>query len=62
MALQAMARSHMATKTVRGPEPFSWRVDVVWLPEDRHDTCLVYLNPHPLGAGPFGADFESMGD
>lgn len=60
MALQAMARPHMALSTRRGPDPHSWAVDVMWLPEDEHATCIVYLAPHPLGSGPFGADFETL--
>lgn len=60
MALQAMARRHMALRTVAGPEDGSWRIDVMWVPEDEHATCMVYLAPHPLGAGPHGADFETL--
>lgn len=60
MALQALARPHMALRTKRGPDPFSWIVDVIWLGDDRSATCIVYLPPHALGNGPFGADFETL--
>lgn len=60
IALQALALPHMALSTKRGPEPFSWIVDVMWIANDRHATCIVYLPPHPLGSGPFGADFETL--
>lgn len=60
MALQALARRHMALATRAGTSPGEWIVDVTWLPEDRHATCVVYLPPHALAAGPFGADFETL--
>lgn len=60
MALQKLARSHMAIKTKPGPDDYSWEIDVMWLPDDRHETCIVYLHPHPLASGPFGADFETL--
>lgn len=60
MALQAMALRHMAVRTTAGPEDGCWQIDVVWLDGDRSGTVLVYLPPHPLAAGPFGADFESL--
>jgi len=59
-ALHALALPHMALRTVRGPDAFSWRIDVMWLDDDRHATCIVYLPPHPLGSSPFGADFETF--
>ena len=60
LALQALARPHMAIRTERGPEDYSWKVEVMWLPGDKHETCFVYLAPHPLAAGPFEADFETV--
>ncbi len=60
MALQEMARSHMALSTRFGALPGEWLVEVMWLPEERHATCVVYLPPHVLASGPFGADFETL--
>lgn len=60
LALQDLALPHMALSTKRGPDPFSWIVNVMWLEGDIHATCIVYLPPHPLGEGPCGADFETL--
>ena len=59
-ALRAMVHGHMAVSTKRGPDPYSWEIEVLWLPGDLSDRVLVYLAPHPLGGGPSGADFETI--
>ena len=60
LALHAIARPHLTLSVKPGPEEGVWEVDVMWLPDDEHATCMVYLAPHPMGGGPFGADFETL--